>query len=167
MSTHVNSRNQPVMINVGAKQVTRRVARVQAIVKLPKPVLAIFKGGELRSRKGPVFQTAILAGIMAAKKTSGLIPLCHPIAIEDCTIDIRLNKKKEAVVECRVEAHNKTGVEMEAFCGATVAALTLYDMCKGLSHDIVIQDIRLLEKTGGKSDYRIRGARGPAHRTRE
>jgi cyclic pyranopterin monophosphate synthase len=156
MSTHINSKNQPTMINVGAKQVTRRVARVRAIVKLPRQVLAVLKRGEPRSPKGPVFQTAILAGIMGAKKTSELIPLCHPIAIEDCTIDIRLNRKKEAVIECRVESHHKTGVEMEAFCGATVAALTIYDMCKGLSHDIAIKDICLLEKTGGKQDYKKR-----------
>ncbi|MFH0953824.1 MAG: cyclic pyranopterin monophosphate synthase MoaC [Verrucomicrobiota bacterium] len=156
LSSHINRRNQPAMVNVGAKAVTRRTARVRAIVSLPRAVLSHLERGEIQSTKGPVFQTAILAGIMAAKRTAELIPLCHPIGIEDCRVDIRLNPKKEAVIECCVEAHHKTGVEMEALTGAAVAALTLYDMCKGWSHDIVIKEIRLLEKEGGKSDFQAR-----------
>ena len=101
---------------------------------------------------------------MASKRTSDLIPLCHPLALDDCKVRIRLNEAQEAVIECRVSCHQKTGVEMEALTGASIAALTLYDMCKGISHDIVIAEIRLLEKTGGKSDMRsdvkIDAARG-------
>jgi len=156
MSTHINRRNQPAMVNVGAKKVTHRIARARAIVELPKAVLAKLERGDIRSKKGPVFQTAILAGIMAAKKTSELIPLCHPIPMEDCRVEIAVNSRKQIVIECSVEAHHKTGVEMEALTGAAVAALTAYDMCKGYSHDIVIRDLRLLEKRGGKSDYRAK-----------
>ena len=152
MSSHINRKNQPTMVNVGAKKITHRVARARAIVSLPRAVLAEIENGDVQSKKGPVFQTAIVAGIMAAKRTRDLIPLCHPIPIEDCSIDISL-RKQEVVIECSVEAHHKTGVEMEALTGAAVAALTVYDMCKGYSHDIVIREIRLLEKRGGKSDY--------------
>jgi cyclic pyranopterin phosphate synthase len=154
MFSHLDETNQPTMVDVGGKNPTRREAAAQAIVRLPPAVLAQFKDGDIASKKGPVFQTAIIAGIMACKKTSDLIPLCHPLALDDCKVRIHLNDKREAVVECRVACHQKTGVEMEALTGATVAALTLYDMCKALSHDIVIAEVRLVEKTGGKSDVR-------------
>src|SRR5690606_5912935 len=112
--------------------------------------------------KGPVFQTAIIAGIMAAKKTSELIPLCHPLPLDDCKIAIRL-EGTEAIIECSAACHHKTGVEMEALTGASIAALTLYDMCKALSHHIVIGEISLIEKSGGKSDFRAHNpARDPA-----
>ena len=110
-----------------------------------------FSEGDIQSKKGPVFQTAIVAGVMAAKKTHELIPFCHPLGIENCKLEIAVNEKREIVIECRVEVHHKTGVEMEALTGATVAALTVYDMCKALSHEIVIKDVRLIEKRGGKS----------------
>ena len=151
--SHLNSKNQPAMVNVGEKPVTHRVARARAVVAVSADVLAQLEGSELRSKKGPVFQTAIIAGIMAAKKTGELIPLCHPLGLEDCKVDIAVNEKREIVIECRAELHGKTGVEMEALTGATIAALTVYDMCKALSHDIVIKEIRLLEKTGGKKDF--------------
>ncbi len=154
MFTHLDKDNQPVMVDVGGKIPTRREAVAQAIVRLPPAVLAHFKDGDIAGKKGPVFQTAVIAGIMASKKTSDLIPLCHPLALDDCKVRIRLNEKQEAVIECRVSCHQKTGVEMEALTGASVAALTLYDMCKAFSHDIVIAEVRLLEKTGGKSDVR-------------
>jgi len=154
--SHVNRKNRPAMVNVSAKKITHRTARARAIVALPRAVLAEIGKDDVRSRKGPVLQTAIVAGIMAARRTSELIPLCHPIAIEDCAIDISLDRKNGAVIECSVEAHHKTGVEMEALTGAAVAALTIYDMCKGVSHDIVIKDLRLIEKTGGKRDYKAR-----------
>lgn len=153
MLSHLNSKNQPAMVNVGEKPVTHRVARARAVVAVSADVLAQLEGSELRSKKGPVFQTAIIAGIMAAKKTGELIPLCHPLGLEDCKVDIAVNEKREIVIECRAELHGKTGVEMEALTGATIAALTVYDMCKALSHDIVIKEIRLLEKTGGKKDF--------------
>lgn len=151
MLSHLDENNQPNMVDIGGKLSTRREAVAQALVHLPSEVRAEFRDGDIQGKKGSVFQTAIIAGIMACKKTSELIPLCHPLALDDCKIRIRLNDNRDAVIECRVICHQKTGVEMEALTGATVAALTLYDMCKALSHDIVIGEIRLLEKTGGKS----------------
>lgn len=146
------SDNQPAMVNVSGKQATLRTAHARSIVELPMEVAARFRDGDIQSKKGPVFQTATLAGVMGAKRTSDLIPLCHPIALEDCHIDISLVESK-VIIDCRVTVHHKTGVEMEALTGASVAALTVYDMCKALSHDIVIRDTRLLQKRGGKSDY--------------
>jgi cyclic pyranopterin monophosphate synthase len=154
MFSHLDASNQPSMVDVGGKNPTRREAVAQAIVRLPEAVLMHFRDGDITGKKGPVFQTSIIAGIMACKKTSELIPLCHPLALDDCKVRIHLNARREAVIECRVACHQKTGVEMEALTGASVAALTLYDMCKALSHDIVIAEVRLLEKTGGKSDLR-------------
>ena len=142
------------MVDVGGKTTTWREAAAQAVVVLPKAVLQLAQGGDILAPKGPVFQTATIAGTMAAKKTWDLIPLCHPIALEKCSVEIRLDDNT-AIVNVRVACHHKTGVEMEALTGASVAALTIYDMCKALSHDIVIREIRLLEKTGGKSDYRV------------
>ncbi len=159
MLSHVNAQNQPTMVNVGEKPVTRRTAHAVAIVTLPPALARLIVSSEIASKKGPVFQTATLAGIMGAKKTSELIPLCHPLAIEDCQIEIkpipsRADGSADVEVHCRVTLHGKTGVEMEALTGASVAALTLYDMGKAVSHDIVIREIKLVEKTGGKSDYR-------------
>jgi cyclic pyranopterin phosphate synthase len=159
MLSHINAQNQPAMVNVGEKTVTRRSAHAVAIVHLPAELARMIASNEIASKKGPVFQTATLAGIMGAKKTSELIPLCHPLAIEDCQIEIKARPPQndgsaEVEVHCRVTLHGKTGVEMEALTGASVAALTLYDMGKGVSHDIVIRELKLLEKTGGKSDYR-------------
>lgn len=153
MFTHLDQENQPTMVDVGDKIPTRREAMAQAIVILPKSISSLFNEGDIQSKKGPVFQTAIIAGVMGCKKTSDLIPLCHPLPLDVCKITIKLNEEKNAVIVCRVSCHHKTGVEMEALTGATVAALTLYDMCKAISHDIVISQVRLLEKTGGKSDF--------------
>lgn len=152
------------MVNVGAKAVTHRVARAVAVVVLPPPLAALLRDGDIATKKGPVFQTAILAGIMGAKRTSDLIPLCHPLPLDDCKITIEqrpsaADGSTEVVITCTAETHAKTGVEMEALTGATVAALTLYDMGKAVSHDIVIKDVRLLEKTGGKSHFVTAGVR--------
>jgi cyclic pyranopterin phosphate synthase len=152
--SHLDKNNQPSMVDVGGKAVTRREALAQAVVRLPKEVTSLFRDGEITSKKGPVFQTAIIAGTMACKKTADLIPFCHPLPLENCHIDIRLAENGEAVIQCRVSCHHKTGVEMEALTGASVAALALYDMCKSVSHHIVIGEVKLLEKTGGKSDHR-------------
>lgn len=141
------------MVNVGGKQATHRTARARAVVSLPACVGARIRRGDILTRKGPVVPTVVIAGIMAAKRTSELIPMCHPIPIEDCRVAVRFEGRRLAVIECSVEAHHKTGVEMEALAGATAAALAFYDLCKGMSHDIVIREVRLLEKTGGKSDY--------------
>jgi cyclic pyranopterin monophosphate synthase len=158
MFSHLDAQNRPAMVNVGAKPVTRRTAHAVAVVALPAQLAALLRDGEIATKKGPIFQTAILAGVMGAKKTSDLIPLCHPLALDDCQIQIesRLlpDRTGEVSIHCRVETHAKTGVEMEALTGATAAALTLYDMAKAVTHGIVIKEIRLLEKTGGKKDFR-------------
>jgi cyclic pyranopterin monophosphate synthase len=159
MSLHVDAKGRPRMVNVSGKEVTARAAHARAIVCLPKEALAGLKGPEIGGEKGPVFPTAILAGIMAAKRTSILIPLCHEISLEDCRIHIAMNARKEVVIDCVAEASHKTGVEMEALVGASVAALTVYDMCKRFSHDIVLREIRLLSKTGGRSNYSRRAKR--------
>jgi len=152
--SHVDEHNQPTMVDVADKAVTQRTAHARARVKLPAVVRGAIDGDEIQGPKGPVFQTAIIAGTQAAKRTHDLIPFCHPLGIEGCKIRIGLDEAGDAIIDCRVKVTHKTGVEMEALTGATVAALTVYDMCKALSHDIVITDVALVEKTGGKSDYR-------------
>ena len=153
--THLNAAGQPAMVNVGEKPVTARLARARARVRLGADILALVQAGDLPSRKGPVFQTAIIAGVMAAKKTADLIPLCHPLGLDDCQVRIEVLDTERIEIECTARVTGKTGIEMEALTGASVAALTVYDMCKAMSHDIVIEEIRLLEKTGGKSHYQF------------
>jgi cyclic pyranopterin phosphate synthase len=148
--THVDERRQPAMVDVGGKAVTHRTATAEARVRFPHPVAEALRESGFETSKGPVFHTAIVAGVMAAKRTHELIPFCHPLGLENCRIDIDMNDRQEAVVRCKVSVHHKTGVEMEALTGASVAALTIYDMCKALSHEIVIADLRLVEKHGGK-----------------
>ena len=152
--THLDAAGNPTMVNVGDKVVTKRTARAQAIVILPDIVLEQLQNKEIYTKKGGVFQTAIIAGIMGAKKTPDLIPLCHPIGLENCKIEIHVNESKQVIIQCTASVTSKTGVEMEAITGATIAALTIYDMCKAFSQNIIIQEIALIEKTGGKSDYR-------------
>jgi cyclic pyranopterin phosphate synthase len=153
--THLDhTTGNPTMVDVGDKPVTKRIAKAQSIVVLGDEIMQRFTGGEIQTKKGPVFQTAIIAGTMAAKKTSDLIPLCHPLPLENCKIEININDQNEVVVNCSVSITSKTGVEMEALTGASVAALTIYDMCKAFSHNIVIKETRLMQKTGGKSDFR-------------
>ena len=151
--SHVDANNQPTMVDVGGKAITARTAVARSIVVLPPEVQAAISGKEIVTKKGPVFQTAIIAGTMAAKRTHELIPFCHPLALERCKFSIELQLNGEVVIDCEVGLNHKTGVEMEALTGASVAALTIYDMCKALSHDIVIRETRLLRKTGGKSDF--------------
>jgi len=150
--THLDAEQRPTMVDVGGKDATRRTATAEARVHFPATVAAALRENGLRSAKGPVFDTAIVAGTMAAKRTHELIPFCHPLAIESCKITIEL-EADTAVVRCTVGVHHKTGVEMEALTGASVAALTIYDMCKALSHGIVIGDVQLLAKDGGKRGY--------------
>jgi len=160
MLTHLDSGNRPQMVDVGSKAVTDRAAHAVARVVLPLALAELLKNGEISGPKGPVLQTAVLAGIQGAKRTSDLIPLCHPLPLDDCRIEIGFpggggsDGSVVAEIHCRVRAHARTGVEMEALTGATVAALALYDMGKALAPGIVIREVRLLEKTGGKSDYR-------------
>jgi len=148
--SHIDPTGRPTMVDVSDKVATRRTAIAQSIVRLPPVVADALAGSGFRTAKGPVFDTAIVAGVMAAKRTHELIPFCHPLGIENCRIEIRMDGS-EVVIRCTVSVHHKTGVEMEALTGASVAALTIYDMCKALSHDIVIGETRLLEKRGGKS----------------
>lgn len=153
--SHLDAAGNPLMVNVGEKAVTLRTARARATVLLGETILEqLLRGDELHSKKGPVFQTAIIAGIMAAKKTGELIPLCHPLGLDNCQINIHINDHQEVIIDCTASLTAKTGVEMEALTGASIAALTIYDMCKALSHDILIKEIQLMEKTGGKRDFR-------------
>lgn len=151
--THVDKNNNPSMVDVGDKSITTREATAVAFVRLPAIVMDHFKDGEIASKKGPVFHTAIIAGTMAVKQTSNLIPFCHPLAIDGCKIVIEVNDEKLVEIKCTVKTHGKTGVEMEALTGANLAALTIYDMCKAFSHEIVIERVELTQKSGGKSDY--------------
>ena len=152
--SHLDSNDQPQMVDVSDKRVTERIAVAQAVVVLPLDVIDKLEDGELNTKKGPVFHTAILAGIMAVKKTSDLIPLCHPLPLTKCNIVINQQRNNELTVKCTAKVNGNTGVEMEALTGASVAALTIYDMCKGFSHDIVIRNIQLVEKSGGKRDFK-------------
>jgi len=154
MLTHVDNQGNPTMVDVSGKQVSHRTATARSIVSLPEEVLAHLVDGDLQTKKGPVFQTAIIAGIMAAKKTGDLIPLCHPLGLDNCNVIISLNEKQEVLIDCTVSITAKTGVEMEALVGASIAALTVYDMCKAMSHDIVIRETKLISKTGGKRDFK-------------
>jgi len=151
--THLDASNRPSMVDVGSKEVTHRVAIAEARLRLPKDVAAVLRRAGHRTRKGPVFDTAVVAGVMAAKRTHELVPFCHPLPLDNCKIEIAAHGG-EIVIRCRVSVHHRTGVEMEALTGASVAALTIYDMCKALSHDIEITNVRLVEKTGGKRDFR-------------
>jgi cyclic pyranopterin phosphate synthase len=150
--THLDARRRPHMVNVAAKSVTHRIAEAEARVTLPAEVARELKRTGHRTRKGPVFDTAIIAGVMAAKRTHELIPFCHPLPLEQCAIDITQPSARQLLVHCRVEVHHKTGVEMEALVGASVAALTIYDMCKALSHKIRVSSVRLVHKRGGRRD---------------
>ena len=152
--THVDAKGRPRMVDVGAKRETRREATAEARVRFPADIAAALRKQDMRSAKGPVVDTAIIAGTMAAKRTHELIPFCHPLAIERCQFTIEFATPTELSIQCEVAVSHKTGVEMEALTGATVAALTVYDMCKALSHEIVIAEVRLLEKSGGKREVR-------------
>jgi cyclic pyranopterin phosphate synthase len=151
--THLNEQGAPAMVDVGGKRVTRRMARAQSIVAVGPEIMNLLKGNEIHMPKGPVFQTAIIAGTMGAKKTGELIPLCHPIGLDNLKIEIQVKDNHEIIIDCTASIEAKTGVEMEALTGASVAALTIYDMCKALSHDIEIKSTRLMEKRGGKRDF--------------
>ncbi len=152
MFSHVDENDQPTMVDVSGKAVTKRTAVAEARVRFPGSVADALREAGFSTSKGPVFQTAIIAGVMAAKRTHELIPFCHPLGIENCRIEIEMPDGDEAVIRCTVTVHHRTGVEMEALTGASIAALTVYDMCKALSHEIVIGPLRLAEKHGGRRD---------------
>ncbi|MEM9932130.1 MAG: cyclic pyranopterin monophosphate synthase MoaC [Bacteroidota bacterium] len=152
--SHVDALGHASMVDVSQKEDTERMAHARSKVMLGREILAMLEEGEIHMKKGPVFQTARLAGIMGAKKTSELIPLCHPLPIHSIKLDINVANREAVLIDAKVKTIGKTGVEMEALAAATVAALTIYDMCKAVSHDILIQETRLIEKTGGKRDFK-------------
>ncbi len=152
--SHIDDSNKASMVDVSGKEITARSATAEALVRVNDAVAAQFDGSDLVSKKGPVFQTAILAGVMGAKQTSQLIPLCHPLPLDSVKIDIGF-EANTATIRCTAKTTGRTGVEMEALTGASIAALTLHDMCKALDPAITISEIRLLEKTGGKSTYQV------------
>jgi cyclic pyranopterin monophosphate synthase len=150
--THVDKQGNPAMVDVSQKKVSTRSAKAEARVNLGQEIIDLLQGEEIYTKKGPVFQTAIIAGTQGAKKTADLIPFCHPVGLDDCKIEIRIDGI-EAVVTCTAKVTARTGIEMEAITGASIAAITIYDMCKAMSHEIEIKSTRLMEKTGGKKDF--------------
>lgn len=152
--SHIDQTGNPTMVDVGGKLDTARFAKAQALIFTPSHVMDELKSLDFQTKKGSVFQTAILAGIMGAKKTPDLIPLCHPLSLNQVNVEISYLDEQIRII-CTASLNGKTGVEMEALTGASIAALTVYDMCKAMSHEIVIREIKLLEKTGGKNDFKI------------
>ncbi len=151
--THINADGTTTMVDVSDKEVTERIAIASAQVTFPEDAFAILKEGGFNTKKGNLIQTAILAGIGAVKRTYELIPLCHNIPIAKADVEIEPLENGFEVV-CRVKSLGQTGVEMEALTGASIAALCIYDMCKALTHDIVIGPTQLMEKKGGKRDFK-------------
>ena len=156
--SHVDDAGRPSMVDVTAKQPTLRIACAESRLRFPRAAFATLGASGFETAKGPVFSTAIVAGTLAAKRTHELIPFCHPLGLERCDIAIEAEGDDALVVRCTTAVHHRTGVEMEALTGASIAALTIYDMCKALTHDIVIEATRLVSKSGGKSDFGRAGA---------
>ena len=151
--THLNREEQPRMVDVSDKVITHRSSIAEALIHIG-PELAKMLKDKGSTKKGPVIQTAVIAGIQGTKKTSDIIPMCHQLPLSAVEVNIQLEGEK-ARIEVQVKTSNQTGVEMEALTGASIAALTLYDMCKSVSKSMIIESIKLLKKTGGKSlDYR-------------
>jgi len=151
--THLDPAGRPAMVDVSAKAVTAREAIAECRVRFPAEVARQLRAAGLKSAKGGIVETAIIAGTMAVKRTHELIPFCHPLPIDGCRIAIDWFNDNTLRIECAVKTTHRTGVEMEALTGATVAALTIYDMCKALSHAIVIGPAKLLGKRGGKHGF--------------
>lgn len=153
--SHVDHNNNPMMVNVALKNITTRTAHAEGFIHLTKEIMNQLIDGDIKTKKGPVFHTAIIAGTMAVKKTHELIPFCHPLLIEGCKIELTpLIPELKIKIDCTVTITGKTGVEMEAITGVSITALTIYDMCKAISPEMVIGEIRLKEKSGGKSDFK-------------
>ncbi|WP_332704558.1 cyclic pyranopterin monophosphate synthase MoaC [Novilysobacter longmucuonensis] len=150
--THLDPDRRPTMVDVSGKPATVREARAECRVRFPAEVATQLRASGLKSAKGGIVDTAIIAGTMAVKRTHELIPFCHPLPIDGCSLVIDWDGRSSLRIECAVKTTHRTGVEMEALTGATVAALTVYDMCKALSHKIVIGPARLTGKRGGKRD---------------
>lgn len=154
--SHLDAHNNPAMVDVGGKAITHRTAHARSRVVLNADIMNRLENSDIQTPKGPVFQTAIIAGTMAAKRTDELIPLCHSLGLDSCKLSVA-TEGHDVIIDCFTSTEARTGVEMEALVGASVAALTVYDMCKAFSHDIVIQDTRLIAKTGGKQDFHTQG----------
>jgi cyclic pyranopterin phosphate synthase len=157
--THLDPAGRPAMVDVSAKAVTAREAVAECRVRFPAQVSAQLRAGGLKSAKGGIVETAIIAATMAVKRTHELIPFCHPLPIDGCRVAIDWDGDNTLRIECEVKTTHRTGVEMEALTGATVAALTVYDMCKALSHRIVIGPAKLLGKRGGRLDFGEHGVK--------
>jgi cyclic pyranopterin phosphate synthase len=150
--THLDSEGRPAMVDVSGKAATAREARAECLVQFPDAVAAQLREADGRTAKGPVVDTAIIAGTMAVKRTHELIPFCHPLPIDGCRFQLDWLDARTLRIQCGVRTTHRTGVEMEALTGATIAALTVYDMCKALSHELTIGPARLLAKSGGKRE---------------
>lgn len=153
MFTHLDAENSPSMVDISDKAVAHRVARAKGLVRVGAEIMRELESGEIITKKGPVFATAIIAGTMAVKKTHELIPFCHQLQLEKIKFDIVPVDENCLEITCEVSCTGKTGVEMEALTGVHIAALTVHDMCKSMSPAIMVEQIRLVMKTGGKSDY--------------
>lgn len=150
--SHINESGNAVMVDVSRKQPTTRSATASGKVYFPSEVFQVLAQQDFLGKKGSIVQTAVIAGIQGVKKTSELIPLCHQINLNKIDLDI-VPGRNMFQISCIVKCEGKTGVEMEALTGVSVAALTIYDMCKALSHDIIIADVQLEKKSGGKQAY--------------
>lgn len=154
MISHLNKKNKPKIVNINKKKPSVRNAVAQGIVSFSK--LVFKKIEKMQTKKGEIISIAIIAGIMGAKKTSELIPLCHNIGIENVDIEIKTdNNSKSLIIKARVETVGKTGVEMEALTAVSISCLTIYDMCKSIDKSIIIKEIKLMSKEGGKSDFKV------------
>ncbi len=150
--THVDGEGRPGMVDVSDKAVTARQACAETFVVFPKAIAKLLIKSDMATKKGAIIDTAIIAGTMAVKRTDELIPFCHALPIDGIKIMIDWYDSERLRISCTVKTIHRTGVEMEALVGASIAALTIYDMCKALSHDIEIGSTRLIEKRGGKKD---------------
>ena len=154
--SHIDAKGDVHMVDVSHKSASERQATAQGRVIFPQAIYQQIKDSDGISKKGSIIQTAHIAGVMAAKRTHELIPLCHPLPLDGINLSFSYQDDSSSIeVSATVKVTHKTGVEMEALTAVSVACLTLYDMTKALSHDIIISDIQLLQKTGGKSDYQL------------
>ena len=151
--SHIDENGKAKMVDVSLKENTSRRAVASGRVIFTPEVFEHLSAEGFTGKKGSIIQTAVIAGIQGVKQTSQLIPMCHPLAVNSISVDIEPGENSLEIV-CEVKCSGKTGVEMEALTGVSVSALTIYDMCKALSHDIRITGIRLQEKSGGKSDFK-------------
>lgn len=153
MLTHINPDNKPQMVDVSDKSISTRVATAAGTVHVGEKIMQELLDGDIKTKKGPVFATAIIAGTMAVKKTHELIPFCHPLILEKINLEVTVLDHERLGITCTVACTAKTGVEMEALTGVHVAALTIHDMCKAMSPEIKVENIQLMQKTGGKKDF--------------